>query len=229
MKTRINNIQIELKKDYTIKQNVDLSINSASGLLLMRTGTAKSIREYSEKLDSEEQKEYFKILNNFSNPILKKYIKTFKVNRWEPRQAQLSSFKRILENNGPYKTGEYVIDKEWSKTESKHVLHVVGMTYNLKNDGELDIDKVSEESLTNTLTNAFNYIKENNYKTISIPILCTRGDYGLNPKQSLRAILNAIKQTNPTNLNKIIICFESEGPRETFNKLTKEELTKLLK
>lgn len=220
----INDIKIKLKKDYAILQNVNLVFNSASGLLLMRTGTAKSIREHSERLNEIEEQDYIEILNSFDNPIIKKYIEIFKVREWEPRTAQLSSFKRILDNNGPYKTGDIIIDKEWSKRESKHVLHVVGMTYHLKENGELDVDKVSEESLTNVLTKAFRYADENNYKKVSTPVLCTRGNYGLDPKISLRAILNAIKRTNPSNIDEIIICFESEGPRKTFDSLSEEGL-----
>ncbi|MDA3836112.1 MAG: hypothetical protein PF542_00660 [Nanoarchaeota archaeon] len=229
MKTKINNIKIELKKDCAIKQDVDLSINSANGLLLMRTITAKAIREYSDKLNPVEKNNYSDILYSFKNPVMQKYIETFRIKEWEPRQAQMSSFRRILENNRPYKTGQCIIDKEWSKTESKHVLHVIGMTYHLKDDRELDVDKISEESLTKTLTNAFRYIDQNRYETISTPILCTRGDYGLNPKTTLRSILNAIKIANPIHLKKVIICFESEGPMETFDQLTEKELKGIIK
>lgn len=228
-KFNINNIEIELKKDYAILQDVDLVFNSASGLLLMRTGTAKAIREHSEKLTETEEQEYFKILDSFENPIMKKYIESFGVKEWKPREAQLSSFKRILENNGPYNTGDIIIDKDWSKKEPKQVLHIVGMTYHLKEDGELDVDKVSEESLTKVLTKAFEYAEKNNYKKVSTPILCTRGNYGLAPKISLRAILNAIKNINPKNIEKAIICFESEGPQETFDSLTEEELKEMVK
>ena len=122
-----------------------------------------------------------------------------------------------------------LIRKEWSKKESKHVLHVVGMSYHLKDDGELYVDKVSEESLTKVLIKSFDYVDKNNYKKVSIPILCTRGNYGLHPKISLRAILNAIKNVNPKNIEKVIICFESEGPKETFDSLNEEELKKMIK
>lgn len=226
MKTlNINNIKVEFKKEYAIKQNVDLTMNSASGLLLMRTGTAKAIREYSEKLNEKEEKEYWKILNEFTNPTTTKYIETFDVKDWEPRQAQLSSFKRILENNGPYNPGDVVLDKEWSKTQSKHVLHVVGSTYYVKENDELAMKKATEESLTKALTNAFELVEKEKYSTVSVPVLYTRGDYGLNPEVSLRAIINAIKNTKLTKLEKVIICFESEGPRETFDSLSHEDST----
>ena len=219
----INHIKIELKKDYAIFQDVDLVFNSASGLLLMRTGTAKVIRKHSEKLNPEEKKEYFKLLNSFSNPIIKKYIEVNAVRKWEPKQAQLSSFKRIIENNGPYKAGDIIIDKEWSKKDSKHVLHVVGMTYHLTN-GELDINKTTEELLIKVLKKAFQFADNHKYKSISVPVLCTRGNYGLNPKVILRTILKAIKETKSNFIKKIIICFESKGPRKAFDFLTQENL-----
>lgn len=220
MVEHMNGIEVELKKGYSIMQDVDLVFNSASNLLLMRTGTAKAIREYSEELNENEENEYFRILHSFENPIMKKYIEGFSVNEWEPRRAQLSSFKRVLENGGPYKTGEIVLDKEWSTRESKHVLHIVGMTYHLKN-GDLDVDKVSEESLTNVLIKAFKFADKNGYKRISTPVLCTRGGYGLDPKVSLQSILSAVKKSNAESIQKIIICFESEGPRKTFDSLEK--------
>ena len=164
-KFKIKNIEIELRKGYAVSQNVNLIFNSANGLLLMRTGTAKVIREYSEKLNKEEEKAYFRLLNSFTNPIIKNYIKTFNVEGWKPRQAQLSSFKRVIENKGPYKIGEIIIDKEWSKKNPKHVLHVVGMTYHLVHR-ELKVNKVNEKSLTKVLKKAFQFSDKNEYESM---------------------------------------------------------------
>ena len=215
---KINSIEIKMKKGYAIKQNVNLVFNSANGLLLMRTGIAKKIREFSEKLNKRETKEYFKLLNNFTNPLIKKYITSFNVKKWKPKKAQLSCFKKIKSNKGPFKLGEVILDKNGPKKQSKHILHVVGMTYHLTNN-KLCVNKVKEKILKNVLKKGLKLANENNYKTISIPVLCTRGDYGLHPKKSLNAIKNAIKESRLPKIKKIIICFEREGPKKYFDSL----------
>lgn len=223
MEITIGKTNVQLIKDYAILQPVDLVFNSASGLLFMRTGTAKKIRDVSEDIDGEE---YYSLLDSFDDPVMKKYIETFDVASWKPKQAQLSSFKKIIANKGPFVTGEIVLDKEWSETESKHVLHIVGTTYRLEN--EVKMEEVTEPSLTKTLTKAFQFANDNGYESISTPVLCTRGEYGLHPSLSLKAILRAIKNVDNNTIKKVIVCFESKGPQEFFNTITEEELIELL-
>jgi O-acetyl-ADP-ribose deacetylase (regulator of RNase III) len=216
------NFNIELKQDFAINQDVDLVFNSASGLLFMRTGTAEAIRNNSKFLFSEESQEYINLLAGFRDPVMKAYVKKFSVDGWTPSQAQLSCFRKIDENGGPYEVGSLILDDQWSNN-SKDILHVVGMTYYLKNN-ELKTTKVSEKSLISVLKKAFKFADAKGYKTIATPVLCTRGDYGLDPEKSLNSILKAVELAKPVNLTELYICFESEGPRATFEKLEDEVL-----
>ena len=98
------------------------------------------------------------------------------------------------------------------------------MTYHLTENETLDVDGVTEESLSKVLQKAISFADSQKHKSISIPVLCTRGNYGLHPEKSLRVILTTIKESTLNSIKSIKICFESEGPREMFDNLTNEKL-----
>jgi len=198
---------------FAINQNVDAVLNSANGFLLLGTMGAGEIRKMSSPLNGSERKEYDDILNSIKPEIKMWYNRVYKKNNWNLSCAQLDCLRLLFckkkNRLNEYRRGTAVLQKNWKKCNKKVIIHTIAMSYDLS----MHKSKRKESSkhlLEKALTSAFNIALENNFKSIAVPIMVARKNYGLNPKESESIILNLLKNYS---FKEVILCYDNESTR----------------
>ncbi|MEP6615847.1 MAG: O-acetyl-ADP-ribose deacetylase [Ginsengibacter sp.] len=117
----------------------------------------------------------------------------------------LKECKKIIENQGPCKTGQAVITSA-GNLPATYVIHTVGPVCHKGKDNEF-------EKLKNCYTNCLAIAVENKVKSISFPNIST-GVYGFPKKEAARICIDSvINFINTGNIMEsvLFVCFDEEN------------------
>jgi O-acetyl-ADP-ribose deacetylase (regulator of RNase III) len=204
-------MKIVYEKGYTADKNVDVIINSANGFLLLGTSGAGELRKKSGNLNLIKSLEYKRILDKLPEKVSRWYIRAYKKYGWQPSNCQLSCIKLLLNNHQVFEQGTAILDTY--KLGKKSIIHAIGMSYEIKDHGS-ERKKATVDTIRESLKNAFKIIKENNYKSVAVPLMCVRKEYGITPAQSFKITIDAIKMLEESSVNKVILCFDNAAAEE---------------
>jgi|FLOH01.1.fsa_nt_gi O-acetyl-ADP-ribose deacetylase (regulator of RNase III) len=200
-------MRINYEPGFAIEKDVEVVINSANNNLLLGTSGAGKIRELSSKLSFVETFNYWIMLKYLPRNMKKWYRESYKKHGWEVRKAQVSCLTLLLKNKGEsYAIGSAILDVHTFK--NKKIIHAVAMGYDTEKDKDRRI-KATKNSLEESLENSLALAQVIKAKTIAVPIMCSRPDYGLNPKESL-AITNKVLKKFDKAFDKVIVCLDND-------------------
>jgi len=100
------------------------------------------------------------------------------------------------------------LDEDWDKKSPKDIIHAIGMSYKLTTN-KSSRKKSTKYLVKKALRKAFEIILDGDYKSVSIPVMCSRKKYGIKPEESLNIILEILKKLPDASMEEAIICFDS--------------------
>ncbi|MBN1543832.1 hypothetical protein JW898_00040 [Candidatus Woesearchaeota archaeon] len=202
-------MDILYKRGFAVDQHVDAVINSANGFLLLGTSGAGRIRKKSQRLTSGEKREYAALLGKLPECMKNDYLRVYREQRWTPTYAQLGCLRILVSRKGEeIRRGDAVLQRVWSKTDRRPVIHAVGMSYKLCINGSRRL-KATPSTLAGALRKALRLADSVGAKSIALPLMCARPTYGVGPKESLRIIRSVFRGFRAKNINKAVICFDN--------------------
>ncbi len=208
--SKAGSVKIFYEKGYAINKRVGAVINSANGFLLLGTSGAGAIRKKSQQLNKKEKMKYAQLLNSLPKSIKNDYLRVFKEHGWIPTYAQLGCLRLLVEWKGcEVKRGDAVLQMDWSKKDSRPILHAVGMSYKLRINDSSRL-KATDATIRNSVTKALKIVDFLEKRSVALPLMCVRPAYGVGPERSLKAIREAIRAARLKNVKKIILCFDND-------------------
>lgn len=214
-------IRIVYSKGFAIGKRADTIINSANGFLLLGTSGAGRIRQSSPELDYERGKEYARLLNTLPPRIRNDYIRVYAEHGWTPTYAQLSCLRILAKHkHSRFRRGEAVLDRGWSETDRRNIIHAVCMSYKLSITHANRLP-ATKDTIKRAMTKAFSIAASLGSKSVAVPVCCARKSYGVTPAQSLATIRSVIKSFNGSSIEKVIVCFDNDATKKYLDSLKK--------
>lgn len=203
-------MKIIYKRGYAVNKRVDTVVNSANGFLLLGTTGAGEIRKKSQRLTPKEKKEYNTLLNRLPKRIRNDYIRVYKEQRWTPTYAQLDCLKLLVKKNKhEFMRGDAVLQENWSKKDSRPIIHAVSMSYRLRIHDASRLPATTA-TIRRAMAKAFKIADSIGSKSVALPVCCARKSYGMTPEKSFKLILSVLKSLKPRSIKKVIICFDNK-------------------
>lgn len=212
-------IKIEYAAGFAIDKKVDTVVNSANGFLLLGTSGAGRIREISPKMNAKEKREYARLLNKLPRRIKNDYLRVYEEHGWTPTYAQLSCLRILTKHKyNKFRRGDAVLDKCWSKKDSRNLIHAVCMSYKLSITHSHRLP-ATPMTIKQAIRKAMNIAAKLKSKSVALPVCCARKSYGVSPRTSLKTILSVVKEFNGSSIEKVIICFDNKATRALLKSL----------
>jgi len=206
-------MEIVYQKGYAINKRVSAVINSANGFLLLGTSGAGAIREKSQHLTRKEKEEYSKLLSSLPKRISNDYRRVYAEHKWTPTYAQLGGLRLLVDRKGcEVKRGDAVLQVDWSKDDSRPIIHAVGMSYKLRIHDSSRL-KATPTTIRNSLTKALKIADFLEAKSIALPVMCARPTYGVGPEASLRIIRSTLHSFKAKHIKRAVVCFDNSITR----------------
>jgi O-acetyl-ADP-ribose deacetylase (regulator of RNase III) len=209
-------MQIIKEKGFAADKEVDIVINSANGYLIPDSSGAGRIRELSDELTHEEKAEFDYYFSELPQKIKELYLEKQKNGGWESKKANLSCLRLLLQNQKSFHPGQALCDFD---SLDKPVIHAITMTYDPETGDRI---KGTVLSVMVAMESAIKMAIEKGATSVSLPIPCARAGYGISPKDSLTAVMSALRGFEDYDIDHstpfvVILCFDNENTAKLLN------------
>ncbi len=212
-------LDVTYRRGFAVSKSVSVVVNSANGFLLLGTSGAGAIRERSQPLTPAERHEYKRLLNRLPRDVKNDYIRVYRERGWRPTYAQLGCLRLLVAKPGNrFRRGDAVLQKEWSRSDARPLIHAVGMSYRLRMHDSSRLP-ATDASIRNSVRKSLAIADRLGARSIALPVMCARPTYGLGPETSFRIIRKTIDSFRGSSLRRAVLCFD--------NKVTSDFLARL--
>ena len=212
-------MRIKLETGFAIEKEVEVVINSANNLLMLGSSGAGRIRDLSKEINEDELKEYLTYFSKLPKEIQNFYLQQYKKHHWKLKFAQLSSVKKLYENEFPFKIGDAVLDTEWCKQDkklkNKIIIHAITMGYSTSQPIERLFG--TKESIIKSYIKALELALNLEKTKIAIPIPVARKGYGIGCKSSYLAVKKVLSLFKDEDIE-VTLCFDNSETKEFLKK-----------
>ena len=202
-------MKLERVAGFAVDQDVDLVVNSANGLLMLGSSGAGRIRDLSADLTLAEDAEYDSLLKRLGRDIRNFYLDNYSSHGWKRHHAQMGCL-RLLLKHGPYRPGTAVLQSGWSKKDSRPLVHAVAMSYDPRTEKRIH---GTVPFIRSSVRAALRIAERLGVKSLALPVMVARPEYGITPEESYKTIVSVLKQHGQF-LKKAIICFDNKTTKK---------------